>query len=126
MNFGIAILIITIIVGSYALYLLNQQQMKKVENYNNIEVPEIKEEQIHWDTTQMIGWLYKNGTNKNFDNLILYFNQENASFFALAHKFSGFKDTNKKIPINIENMMDGAETTINNERYVVVYFTEED
>ena len=115
MNFGIAIIIITIIVGSYALYLFNQQQIKKVENYNNIEVPEIKKDPIHWDTTQMIGWLYKNGTNKNFDNLILYFNQENASFFALAHKFSGFKDTNKKIPINIENMMDGAETTINNE-----------
>ena len=95
------------------------QQNKKMEQINNVEnfddVEEIDENKIDWSLTQHIGWLYKNGDNKNFDNMNLYFDQSNASFFAIPlHQ-------ELRINLNIEMARKGESVELNDEKYVIIF-----
>ena len=115
MDLGIVIIIIVSIIGGVALFYLHQnKKMNKVEE-NFRQVPEIREDKVDWSITQHLGWLFKNGDNKNFDNMNLYFNQSNASFFALP------LNNNEKINLNVEMVKNGDKIVVNNENYVVTF-----
>ena len=128
METEILVVLLILISISFLGYLYYQQlQNKKVDNFEVVKQEEIIEEEqgIDWNGAQHIGWLYKNGTNKNFDNLILYFNQNDATFFGIAHKFSGF-DVNKKVFLDDKSMNDGKDIKISGMDYKVVLYKEED
>ena len=119
----VGILILFCIYAGFHYYQLNKENHinNLIETFNTMnEEEEIKADKIDWNITQHIGWLYKNGTNKNFDNLNLYFNQSDASFFA-----TNLNDQTK-IQMNREMMKDGDEVMVNNGMYVVKMFTEEE
>lgn len=123
MSFEVAIVGILILFGIYAgfhYYKLNKESQLNnlIETFNSMN-EEVKEDKIDWEITQHIGWLYKNGTNKNFDNLNLYFNQSDASFFAIT------LNDQTKIQMNREMMSDGEEIMVNNAMYVVKMHIEE-
>ena len=113
MDIGIVIIIIVSIIGGGILFYLHQN--KKINQINKVEenfqqIPEDKG--IDWSITQHLGWLYKDGENKNFDNMNLYFNQSDASFFALSYN-------NEKIKLNVEMVKNGDNIKVNNENYIV-------
>ena len=89
------------------------EQLSNVEE--NFEVEEIDENKIDWLLTQHIGWLYKNGTNENFDNMNLYFDQSNATFFAMP------LEQELRINLNIEMARKGESVELNGEKYVIVF-----
>ena len=119
MDNGIIILIILItsMIGCGVLYYLQQnkqvQKLEKVEDFE--QVPEIREDKVDWSITQHIGWLYKNGDNKNFDNMNLYFDQSNATFFAMP------LEQELRINLNIEMARKGESVELNGEKYVIVF-----
>ena len=126
MDIGL-ILSFIIVIGMtcFALYLHYNKQMSPINFYpNNFQENFYQEEvydpnHIDWSITQHIGWLYKNGTNNDFNNLNLYFNQSDASFFALP------LDSNEVIHLNVDMVKRGDNISINNENYVVVFPEEE-
>jgi len=104
-------------IGCGVLFYLQQnkkmEQLNDVENFEEIE--EIDENKIDWSLTQHIGWLYKDGKNENFDNMNLYFDQSNASFFAIPlHQ-------ELRINLNIEMARKGESVELNGEKYVIIF-----
>ncbi len=95
------------------------QQNKKVEQQiDNVEenFEEVQEiDKIDWTLTQHIGWLYKNGSNENFDNMNLYFDQSNATFFAIP------LDQELRINLNIEMARNGESIELNGDNYLIVF-----
>jgi len=122
MNTEILVIIVILIVGGVMLYFL-QQQTKKVDNFDNVEeeTPEIKQEQINWHSKEHIGWLYKNGNNNDYENNhLLYFNPDNNMF--LANSILG----EEHFDLELENPSDGVSIGIDNEKYVISMWNEEE
>ena len=118
MNFIIVISIILItlsLFGGFYYYQLNQK-LENIENIENIEnminKQEEIEETINFDEMEHLGYLFKNGTNENFDNLNVYFNKITKDFIAL---------TQEQMLINLgkESINEGDKLNINNEMYIV-------
>ena len=119
MSIGIVIiLIITVVMLGYLYY---DSQNQKVDNFEIIEQEEIieqKEELINWNATEHLGWMFKNGTNENSDNLNFYFDKSKNSFLALTFN-------NTRIYLDQESINDGQNININGENYLVEYFKED-
>ena len=116
---AIIVIIISLIAFGVIYYL---QQNKKIDILSNSEenfeqVSEIEEQSnvVDWSITQHIGWLYKNGSNKDFDSMNLYFDQSNAGFFAIPlHQ-------EIRIDLNIEMARKGENVELNGESYLIVF-----
>ena len=122
MNTEILVIIIVLIIGGIMLYFL-QQQTTNVDNFNIIEeeIPEIKEEQINWYSKEHIGWLYKNGDVDNHQsNYMLYYNPDNNMF--LANSIFG----EEHFDLDLENPSEGVSVGINNEKYVIHMWNEDE
>lgn len=88
------------------------------DNYQNINEQNniVKDNKVDWSITQHIGWLYKNGIS-DFNNLNLYFNTSDASFFALPI------NNNDKIILNVnsEEIKNNNTIQINNTNYKIIF-----
>jgi len=116
---SIGILIILVITVAMLGYLYYDSQNQKIENFEVVEdILEPKEEPIDWNVTEHLGWMYKNGTNENWDNLNFYFDKSKNSFLALTLN-------NTRIHLTQESINDGDYININGDNYLVEYFKEE-
>ena len=115
MEYLLALIIIIVSIGAgLVIYLHNQQQNQKVDNYENIpyqQEQQIQEtERVDWSITQHIGWLQ---TGASFENMNLYFNQSDATFFALQ------LNNNEPIYLGEEIPKDGSSIQLNGKNYTV-------
>lgn len=91
-----------------------------INNYQQV----MEEPKIDWSIMQHIGWLYKDGSNQNFDNMNFYFNQLDATFCALPQQHSDY--SRDIIQLGGEIPKKGSYIQINGESYMVVFPEEEE
>jgi len=96
-----------------------------INNYQMPQEQSIPEEpKIDWSIMQHIGYLYKDGTNINFDNMNLYFNQIDATFCALPMEHSQY--ARDIIQLGQEIPKKGSYIQLNGGNYMVVFPEEQE
>ena len=105
----------------FALY-LHSQKKANVDNfepmyYQNQTEPVYDPTKFDISVSQHIGWLQ---SGHHFDNLNLYFDTTNASFFALS-----LHDNTNKIFLEIDMPQDGQTIQVNGRNYTVEFYKDE-
>jgi hypothetical protein len=103
-----------------ALYLHNQKKITDnfPQEFEQYEKPEIYDStKFDPSISQHIGWLQ---SEQPFDNLNLYFDTSNATFFALS-----LRDNVNKIFLETDIPKDGQQTQVNGKQYRIEFYKNE-